>query len=100
MSPARKHLISCQYADLSIKCDAGFVVDVISANYGRSTKSICEADQMLDFNCSAKNSLDIVRGKCTNKQNCSISAVNEVFGNPCINTVKYLDVEYQCIPKK
>lgn len=98
--PARKQLIACQYSTLNIKCDTGFVVDVIRADYGRHTNSTCEAFEMATTDCSAKTSFDIVRTKCTDKQSCSISATNDVFGNPCVSTIKYLDVEYQCIPKK
>ena len=35
---------------------------------------------------------------CMNKQSCSVDASNTVFGDPCENTFKYLEVEYLCLP--
>lgn len=37
-------------------------------------------------------------GQCDEKQNCSISVNNTVFGDPCVGTYKYLYVSYICIP--
>ncbi|KAG4069943.1 hypothetical protein HA402_015167 [Bradysia odoriphaga] len=98
---SRKHLLACQYSDLTIKCDEGLVANIISANYGRSTKTICEAFELATDKCSFPKSLEVVRTKCADKQSCTIPVVNDSFGtNPCSGTVKYLDVVYECIPKK
>ncbi|XP_037051093.1 L-rhamnose-binding lectin CSL3-like [Bradysia coprophila] len=98
---SQKRLIACQYSDLTLKCDAGLVVNIISANYGRSTKTICEAFELATDKCSHPKGLEVVRTRCTDKQSCTIPVVNDTFGtNPCSGTVKYLDVMYECIPKK
>ncbi|KAM4736752.1 L-rhamnose-binding lectin CSL3-like [Anableps anableps] len=41
-------------------------------------------------------SKDKVAERCNGKQRCSIRAVNSVFGDPCIGTYKYLEVDYVC----
>lgn len=34
--------------------------------------------------------------RCSGKNNCSLSATSSVFGDPCIGTYKYLEVDYTC----
>ena len=47
----------------------------------------------------ADNSLDILSQKCNNLDSCVVEATNEVFGDPCLNTYKYLNVIYSCESK-
>lgn len=35
--------------------------------------------------------------RCTNKSECEIQASNSLFGNPCPDSSKYLEVHYRCI---
>lgn len=88
---------------MNIRCDRGSVIDVIRANYGRQSTSECNPEgnsPILTTNCASENSFEIVNAKCDNQQRCSIEATNNIFGDPCQGTFKYLDVEYQCISSK
>lgn len=38
--------------------------------------------------------------RCANKQNCSVLASTNMFGDPCPGTHKYLEAHYQCISGK
>ncbi|KAJ8049172.1 D-galactoside-specific lectin [Holothuria leucospilota] len=47
--------------------------------------------------CSAGNAKQIVSNICNDKVNCSVTASNRVFGDPCKDTRKYLRVNYTCV---
>ena len=36
--------------------------------------------------------------RCENRSQCNITASNQLFGDPCTPTFKYLEVEYTCAP--
>jgi len=38
--------------------------------------------------------------RCNYQRSCSVVASTKTFGDPCPGTVKYLEVQYQCIPGK
>ena len=46
--------------------------------------------------CQAENVLDIVGAQCNHKEKCALRASNEVFGDPCPGTYKYLNVIFSC----
>lgn len=72
---------------------------MIRANYGRLSRTICNADGRAPIrttNCVSRNSIALVNDKCQNRQRCSIQASNNVFGDPCDGTLKYLEVSYEC----
>ncbi|KAI8500616.1 hypothetical protein Bbelb_214340 [Branchiostoma belcheri] len=46
--------------------------------------------------CRSGNSLRRVRNICQGRSACSVPASNAVFGDPCVLTYKYLEVEYTC----
>uniref|UniRef100_A0A8C6M8H9 SUEL-type lectin domain-containing protein n=1 Tax=Nothobranchius furzeri TaxID=105023 RepID=A0A8C6M8H9_NOTFU len=76
----------------------GFVISILSADYGRHDTVTCSAgrppSQLQDTSCSTIS--DIVASNCNGENSCSITASNEVFGDPCVGTFKYLDVIYRC----
>lgn len=88
--------IACEGSTLNLQCASG-LINVIRVNYGRQSSTICNGGPANVVNCVSKNSFDIVNAKCDNKQLCSIEASNNVFGDPCVGTFKYLQVEYACI---
>lgn len=72
---------------------------MIRVNYGRQSRTICNSDgraPIRTLDCVSKNSFAIVNAKCDNKQSCNVDASNNVFGDPCVGTLKYLEVEYEC----
>lgn len=38
--------------------------------------------------------------RCAHKQNCSVLASTNMFGDPCPGTHKYLEAHYQCVSGK
>ena len=76
----------------SIYCPYGTTIDILSANYGRTTgRHICP-DPAINTNCRSSGSLSKVREKCQGERYCYLEAVNSVFGDPCQGTKKYLEV--------
>jgi len=86
----------CERSSGYIDCPYGTSIDILSANYGRTTgRHICP-DPAKDTNCRASGSLSTVRGKCQGRNYCYLEATNSVFGDPCQGTKKYLEVRYKC----
>merc|ERR1712142_688234 len=71
-----------------------------SAIYGRRDKKTCRRSMKLmkDTNCASEDSYSKMSQKCKNKQLCTVKASNGIFGDPCVGTYKYLEVEYMCLP--
>ena len=89
--------IVCEGNSLEITCNAGRIIDVISANFGRRDRQTCIHAAMSNINCRASNSLVKVQETCQNKTSCTLRANNVFFGgDPCGGTFKYLLVEYMC----
>ncbi|XP_047136874.1 uncharacterized protein LOC100202072 isoform X2 [Hydra vulgaris] len=90
---------SCEGSDLKIDCKDGGTIEVVYANYGRTLSSICPGSKDSNTKCdNHQNSLQVVRNSCSSKTSCVIKAVNAVFGDPCVGTYKYLEVQYYCKP--
>jgi len=86
----------CERSSGSIHCPYGTSIDILSANYGRTTgRHICP-DPARDTNCRASGSLSTVREKCQGRSYCYLEATNSVFGDPCRGTKKYLELRYKC----
>ncbi|WP_198536975.1 BspA family leucine-rich repeat surface protein [Salegentibacter sediminis] len=76
--------------NLSITLPAGKVVTAVNfASYGTPTGG--EGDYALGW-CHAANSQQIVESYALGKNSFTIPATNEVFGDPCVGTVKKLFV--------
>ncbi|XP_032422486.1 L-rhamnose-binding lectin CSL3-like [Xiphophorus hellerii] len=92
------HVVACEGSVAQLKCENGEVISVTSATYGRRDQQTCTAgrpaNQITNVQCS--RSSDSVGQSCNGKQSCSITAANSVFGDPCVGTYKYLEVEYTC----
>ncbi|KAI8484063.1 hypothetical protein Bbelb_381810 [Branchiostoma belcheri] len=103
-SEACLHLVTetCEDDTLKLSCSNGEKLFILDAIYGRTTDfdtccprswwSKCGADS-----CPAPNSLEAVKTECQGKQQCSVEASNDVFGDPCHGVLKYLEVSSACI---
>ncbi len=91
----------CEHSTLTITCPQEQKIHITNANYGRLIPSsvFCPYRTTHDdrTDCVSSNSMSVVQKKCDGQQTCSISASNSVFGDPCINTYKYLTVDYDCV---
>ena len=86
----------CEHENFNLACNAGEVISVTSALYGRQTGSSRCPGPIRTTNCASSNSLSVVRQRCDGKQTCSVPASNDVFGDPCYGTFKYLEIQYSC----
>ncbi|XP_063705042.1 latrophilin Cirl [Culicoides brevitarsis] len=89
---------ACEDKTLTIECEPGDTINIIRANFGRFSLTICNDHGNVDWsvNCMSQKSLRVLNSKCTQKQNCSVSASASLFGDPCPGTRKYLEANYRC----
>ncbi|XP_013398630.2 adhesion G protein-coupled receptor L1-like [Lingula anatina] len=89
---------ACEGSYLDLKCsNETLVLHIIRANYGRLSNSVCnEEGKAYSTDCLSPRAVRIVRQRCY-RNNCSVPASNVIFSDPCSDTLKYLEVEYQCI---
>ncbi|XP_050720073.1 adhesion G protein-coupled receptor L3-like isoform X7 [Eriocheir sinensis] len=81
-------------------CDPGHVINLIRANYGRFSITICNEHGNTEWsvNCMSPRSHRVLHDKCSQRQNCSVAASTRGFGDPCPGTLKYLEAHFQCVP--
>ncbi|XP_065667089.1 uncharacterized protein LOC100200514 isoform X4 [Hydra vulgaris] len=91
---------ACEGSDLKIDCNGKGVIEIVDANYGRTVSGVCPGANDLNTKCdNKKKSLEIIHNTCSNKCSCTVKASNNVFGDPCVGTYKYLEVQYKCKPQ-
>uniref|UniRef100_A0A8C3A7U6 SUEL-type lectin domain-containing protein n=1 Tax=Cyclopterus lumpus TaxID=8103 RepID=A0A8C3A7U6_CYCLU len=92
------HFVTCEHSLATLQCDIGQVIFVYGADFGRRDQTTCiykrPASQIQNVSCSRPTGK--VADSCNGKNNCTISASNSVFGDPCVGTYKYLEVAYTC----
>ncbi|XP_059609740.1 latrophilin Cirl [Phlebotomus argentipes] len=90
---------ACEGKTLTLECDPGNVINLIRANYGRFSITICNDHGNVEWsvNCMSPKSLRVLHTKCALKHKCSVLASTSLFGDPCAGTHKYLEAHYQCI---
>ncbi|XP_011422721.4 L-rhamnose-binding lectin CSL3 [Magallana gigas] len=87
---------ACEGSTLYLTCPQGQSINVTYANYGRSNLFVCPAGGQQNTNCYSGSSIQTVRNTCQGQNQCSISASDALFGDPCPSTYKYLEVDYEC----
>jgi len=96
-----KKFYACEHKGAkTVSCPKGTTIKVSNAFYGRKTRSICPSNQIKTLKCAAKGSSGKIKKTCNGKSACTINPSNGVFGDPCGGTVKYVEVNYQCVPTK
>nr|B4P3A0.1 RecName: Full=Latrophilin Cirl [Drosophila yakuba] len=90
---------ACEGKKLTIECEPGDVINLIRANYGRFSITICNDHGNVEWsvNCMFPKSLSVLNSRCAHKQSCGVLAATSMFGDPCPGTHKYLEAHYQCI---
>ncbi|XP_071523917.1 latrophilin Cirl-like isoform X6 [Panulirus ornatus] len=83
-----------------MECDPDHVINLIRANYGRFSITICNEHGNTEWsvNCMSPRSHRVLHDKCSQRQNCSVAASTRGFGDPCPGTLKYLEAHFQCVP--
>ena len=91
-----KNVTVCEHERRRISCAKGEKLYIKGASYGRQSRDICPSPQMRDIHCRSKTSEEKVEELCDGQGKCTLHASNNVFGNPCPGTFKYLKVTYNC----
>jgi hypothetical protein len=83
-------------ADYTFSCPPGgsVITEVVFASFGTATGTC--ASGFTVGSCNALNSTAILQQACLNKTSCIIDVSDTVFGDPCYDTVKYLDAQVLC----
>ncbi|CAL1297640.1 unnamed protein product [Larinioides sclopetarius] len=94
-----KTTYSCEGTELHVGCEEGKVIRLIRANYGRFSISMCNDIGNTDWSvdCISYRSFLLMQDKCHQKPSCGIGVSSSIFGDPCPGTLKYLEVQYQCV---
>ena len=69
------------------------IYNILFANYGTPNGS--EGDYSIGT-CHSNNSLSLVENACLDTYECTVSASNGFFGDPCPGIYKRLYIEYEC----
>ncbi|KAK2186570.1 hypothetical protein NP493_195g02014 [Ridgeia piscesae] len=91
-------LLKCEIDKIHINCPSGSDIDVISAFYGRLDLTTCQHISMKSTSCSLPGVTDAVRTICQDKTTCDVKS--SLFSDPCRGTYKYMNVTYECRPRK
>jgi len=73
-------------------------IHIISAVYGRTDEAPCPG-HIKKLQCLDDKALSIIRDLCENNKSCQVNANNDLYGDPCRGTYKYLNVTFQCTGK-
>ena len=85
----------CEHSSMTIRCPWGQKIWIIDGFYGRMSGSeLCPHPSIKTKNCRAESGLAYIKEQCHQQQSCTLSASNDVFGDPCIYTYKYLEVMF------
>ena len=92
--------MGCEGSRLELYCEGDKVISVLRANYGRISNSVCGDNRGQDWStrCIQPRTLREVTSRCSSSSSglCSLEVSSSVFGDPCPNTPKYLEVVYTC----
>merc|ERR1711973_328044 len=72
------------------------LIKIMYAQYGRRSKTVCPYGNHAKTDCGTPMSEYRVKEMCENKKTCTVAARNGIFGDPCVGTVKYLEIVYTC----
>uniref|UniRef100_A0A674N2E5 SUEL-type lectin domain-containing protein n=1 Tax=Takifugu rubripes TaxID=31033 RepID=A0A674N2E5_TAKRU len=89
------HVVACEGSLAHLFC--GQVISVYGADYGRRDETTCSYRR---FSFQTRNTLCSVTllfiHRCNGKNRCTFRVGSSLFGDPCRNTYKYLELAYVC----
>uniref|UniRef100_A0A3Q3DTX7 SUEL-type lectin domain-containing protein n=2 Tax=Hippocampus comes TaxID=109280 RepID=A0A3Q3DTX7_HIPCM len=92
-------VVACEESLAHLFCDVGQVISVYGADYGRRDRTTCTykrpESQIQNVDCLRPT--ELVASRCNGENSCTVAARNNVFGDPCGGTYKYLEVAYTCV---
>ncbi|KAL5010570.1 hypothetical protein ScPMuIL_012875 [Solemya velum] len=94
-----KNVIICEHDSVTVTCPDGEMIDILSANYGRTEFETCPHSARSDLQCVSGSAVTENVRSCNNRNSCTLTASNGIFGDPCHGTFKYLNVTYDCLDR-
>ncbi len=82
---------------LPISCPVGKVINVTKGFFGRTTRKICEDARIRTLNCVSGTAPAKIQELCNGNNSCDVPTTNAYYGDPCVNTYKYVHVTYECL---
>lgn len=76
---------------MRLYCHWGYIY-IMRASYGRSPSGDHLCGGGGNRNCHASSSMSVVEHECEGQRRCTLHVENSAFGDPCVGTVKYLEV--------
>jgi len=71
-------------------------VAVAFASFGTPNGACGAAGFTTNASCNAANTSSIIAGLCVGQHSCTVPSSDQVYGDPCYDTVKHLDVQLVC----
>jgi len=81
-------------ASLSCPGSGNVITAITFASFGTSTGTC--GSFVVDPTCNASNTTSIVQSLCVGKEACTIPVSDDLYGDPCYGTVKWLNVQATC----
>jgi len=97
----RRTKYGCEGSSLDIECEEATVINLVRANFGRFSISICNegGNTTWSTNCIQPTTLRELKKRCGSRPRCQIPVNSALFGDPCPDTYKYVEVHYTCEPR-
>lgn len=90
--------ILCENQDSpKLVCPPTTIIQIKDAIYGRTVRSVCSTSNHFQSTSCNVTVTSILVSNCSNLQTCLPNALNNIYGDPCHGTYKYLNVTYRCI---
>uniref|UniRef100_H2ZHC8 SUEL-type lectin domain-containing protein n=1 Tax=Ciona savignyi TaxID=51511 RepID=H2ZHC8_CIOSA len=93
---ARGSVDFCDGSRGEISCPIGKTILVYTAFYGRNNPGTCPGKNT-QYNCQANGGDDYVKNACTGQNSCYLSSFDDILGDPCRDTTKYMHVDFECL---
>ena len=91
----------CEGQKKTISCPDEHSIKIMSAMYGRQSATPCSSGQsaakLKNTRCSRSSVYYRLRRSCNGRTRCELYSHNSVFGDPCSDTFKYLQVNHKCV---
>ena len=88
--------LACEGYKLNLVCPGEEVLHINSLEYGRSDNDTCQHPSINMTDCVTSEPLEQVSNLCNGRPDCSIFIYNNLLGDPCPGTYKYLLLDHLC----
>ena len=94
--------IACEGQTFLFDCPQGYFISITSGFYGRQDTERCLDENQnstvtLDTQCSVSDAKNRIKAKCGSHNDCELPVTEDVFGDPCPGTSKYMEVAFVCL---